>query len=236
MPRPSPQNLFLIVWLTGWSIGTFALDSGLGAELYNQHRSASFSAAQGQITHSRLIETPSRRGPMYGAEITYSFTAGPVVYTGTRLRYNPPDLPEPRDLVDQYKVDTPVTVYYDPANPRECVLSRGLAAPDAATALLALPVHAAWLLVFFILLGEAFHIGPAAEPPRPANRLPDHPLLATLVALFITSILSIITLRVTGWSINPLATGAAWALVTLAAATTFLRTRARQHRSSPRRV
>lgn len=124
------------------AVAVFLLGAGATIVGINKIRLAlsmrRWPAADGEVRSSSVLEvrtTGVRSRRRYRPEILYAFVVGGIEYTGVRrtlfaVRYGGPDYPA--KVVAQYPVGHPVTVYYDPGNPRESILIRDTALPWAA--------------------------------------------------------------------------------------------------------
>ncbi|WNJ92472.1 DUF3592 domain-containing protein [Bosea sp. 685] len=91
-------------------------------------RAKSWLPVQGRITSSRMATR--RSGVGEGATIVnipavaYSFSAGGRSYQGSRISIGDISGPFAEEALGRYPVGAAVTVYYDPADPENCVLER----------------------------------------------------------------------------------------------------------------
>ena len=106
-----------------------------------QLRACGFATKAGQITRSELAHGAIRQA---GLNMGYSYTVNGIGYMGFQYRY------DERNGVFDYKAVTNAfprgsrkTVYYDPANPSDSILSPGLAGCDLLLALFAVPLNIA---------------------------------------------------------------------------------------------
>jgi hypothetical protein len=117
------------------------------------------------------------------AAVTYEFTAGGNVYTGTRISIGENPAEGAHATVRRYAKGTTVPVYYDPDNPQNCVLERdapvsaGCLWGGAATLLLAGAVISA-----LIVQGDA--IGQALSRWVPGIQHPQMVIGSALMGLF----------------------------------------------------
>ncbi|POR57050.1 DUF3592 domain-containing protein [Bosea psychrotolerans] len=91
-------------------------------------RAKSWLPAQGRITSSRMATRRSGVGEdatiINIPAVAYSFSVGGRSYQGGRLSIGDISGPFAEEALARYPVGTAVTVYYDPADPENCVLER----------------------------------------------------------------------------------------------------------------
>jgi hypothetical protein len=117
-------GLFLAALFGGmfvWAVTEFA---ACGA-------SRDWPSAPGKVERAGVAEEVSRtmRGRKrvsHSAAVRYKYTAQGRDHTGTRVGFGPEQNYSflARELAERYRPDQPVTVYYDPADPRNAVLQR----------------------------------------------------------------------------------------------------------------
>jgi len=93
--------------------------------------SMNWLSTQGEITHSRMKESITsgqyEDKTLYSAEIRYRYWIGGREYTGSNVRFSMPDYYTPEEVqpvLDRYREESQVTVYYDPENHEEAVLEK----------------------------------------------------------------------------------------------------------------
>jgi hypothetical protein len=97
--------------------------------IIRQANASVYPTAIGQIVACRIKnETYGEGSSVIGVEAQYTYTVEEKAYTGNRYRYgfNYSNLPTgAREFVRTHPVGGPVTVYYNPSNPADAVLSAG---------------------------------------------------------------------------------------------------------------
>jgi hypothetical protein len=167
-------KVFLVVWLLGWTAGTLALDAFLAWELYHQSRTAWFVATKGVIADSEVTVRDGEEGPVYGVAVRYDYTVDGRRFTGDRYSYGQVSSEAAHDIVSSLPVDRSVTVYHDPANPADSVLTTGIGGFDLFVALFLTPFNIVLVGGWMMLIGawrqsEGADSGAAFEgSPRPA--------------------------------------------------------------------
>jgi hypothetical protein len=129
MPHSAFSSCFLLVFLGIWSLGTLTFDALIGWMVWHQARTAEFAETEGVITRSKLkSQRGSKRGVSYSLDVEYVYTIDGQTYTGTRYMYGEVSTNTRlwHDVQRELKVNKPVRVYYDPADPAEAVLRPGL--------------------------------------------------------------------------------------------------------------
>jgi hypothetical protein len=118
----------------------------IGAAIANvaikMHRAKAWLQTQGKITRSQLAVRRPPAGSEIGTavnvpDIAYAFSVAGQSYRGQRVSLGDISGSFAEEAVRRYPVGAKVTVYYDPRDPTDCVLERGLVAagpdPDAAS-------------------------------------------------------------------------------------------------------
>jgi hypothetical protein len=154
-----PYPLLLLAIWTGWLVtGDYVvLETSLRQVLAD-----GYDTTVGEIMRSELGEGALRHR---GLDIGYSYTVNGVDYTGLRYRY------DDRNGAFDYKAVTKTappgssqTVYYNPANPADSVLSPGLKGCDLLLALFAIPLNVVTFMVWIAALRsrrDRNHLAPA---------------------------------------------------------------------------
>lgn len=126
----------------------------IGAMIANvglkMRRAGSWLQAQGWITRSKLAVRRPPAGNEIGTavnvpDVAYSFSVAGRGYQGKRVSFGDISGQFTEETVRRYPVGSVVTVHYDPADPTDCVLERGLSVspPPTMAARAALPGRAA---------------------------------------------------------------------------------------------
>jgi hypothetical protein len=142
-----PRNWLPFLDTTAGTIALFALPVVvmIGAMVANvalkMRKASTWLEVEGRITRSKLMVRRPPAGNDIGTavnvpDIAYSFMAGGLSYQGRRVSLGDISGTFAEAAVRRYPVGSVVTVYYDPADPTDCVLERGLVldAPDAVDA------------------------------------------------------------------------------------------------------
>lgn len=125
--RPFGKAL-LFAFLVAVSIAVFGVLLG---EYRYAVASESWPSTQGEVLSSAV----RRSGRTRWAAVRYSYRVGGKEMVGARVRYVAPVALEwASTTVSRYPAGTPVTVYYDPEQPRESVLEPGRRAAAFAAA------------------------------------------------------------------------------------------------------
>lgn len=100
---------------------------GGGITYRNAMATQSWPTADGVITFAEIYESRDEDGTSYGLNVSYRYSVNDTPYIGTRISLA--DYSSSRSyaqgLLEQYNVDTPVTVFYDPEDPAKSVLETG---------------------------------------------------------------------------------------------------------------
>jgi len=126
---PSEPNMILIVVGGGALLGAVAAGVWLLMQWMTAKQTVDWLVAHGQITESEVQQTTTRSGQIqYHAHVEYIYKVTGKEYTGNRIKYlsrTGPQVETAERLIKPYPVGQPVSVYYSPGNPRECVLEAG---------------------------------------------------------------------------------------------------------------
>jgi len=107
----------------------------VGWSAYQQYREAkasvSWPSVQGVVNVSQVERQEPTRRVSYRAHVEYSYAVNDQQYTGRRLRLNDARSTQQsaaQAIVDRYRVGSPVTVFYDPTDPKSAALEVGVSA------------------------------------------------------------------------------------------------------------
>lgn len=105
-----------------WGVNTF----------FKANQSEAWPFVDGIIVESEMEYHRSNEGSgTYHARILYDYTVGGVLYSGDQVAYGDygsSDSSHARSIVNRYPKGQSVLVYYDPNQPEESVLERGIQA------------------------------------------------------------------------------------------------------------
>ena len=129
-----------------WSAITLVFDGFLGYGLINQLRAQAFAHTTGYVTHSEVTtDNSGDDGPTHGVDIRYHYEANGRAFEGDRFRYgagSSSDSDWANRAVNQNREGAEITVYYNPSNPSESVLSPGVDASNLMMLLFMTPFNA----------------------------------------------------------------------------------------------
>jgi len=145
--------LLLAIW-TGVLV---AGDWGVLETSARQFLAGGFSTAVGEITRIELARGAIRHR---GLDIGYSYSVNGIGYLGTQYRYDERNgALDYGAITNAFPRGSRKTVYYDPANPSDSVLSPGLDGCDLLLALFAIPFNivtfAVWVTVIHAKRGPS---------------------------------------------------------------------------------
>jgi hypothetical protein len=130
-------GVFLLAFASAWCSFVGFVDSLTGGQVVKQMASAHYPATTGQVTQSEVSPHRGSKGVTYRVTIRYSYEAAGRTWSANRLRYSTNTSPytdsfaradKAYQRTGQYPVGTTVTVYYNPKNPQDAVLSPGVTA------------------------------------------------------------------------------------------------------------
>jgi hypothetical protein len=151
----APARLILITII--WSSLALFLDGMTGRNLAKQYESNHFLTAPGRITQSEVHRYVTRKGHVrYTPKIAYSYQIGDKSFYDSRVRFvnsMSHSFEEANDIVIKYPLNADVTVYYNPNDHEEALLSPGIDDADFLMGFLLTPLNAA-MLGFWIMIGD----------------------------------------------------------------------------------
>lgn len=146
MPKQqSPAGVVgIAVFVFLWSLLTCCFDGLLIWRAERQWEAGStFQRTRGVITKSQVEVDRDDDGPSYYPDIEYRFEVAGVPFTGDQTRIGDFSTSGNRatQLVQRYPVGKVVDVFYDPEDPSDAVLQRGLDGSDHLMAMFLLPFN-----------------------------------------------------------------------------------------------
>jgi hypothetical protein len=190
--------------------------------LLRQHAAEAFPGTQGEVLSSRVTTTTGSKGSIhYHVSILYQYVVDGQTYEGRRYRYDGhPGKPAVVNAVVQaHPAGSTVTVYYNPRDPRDTVLSQAVDAQDVYVLFLFAPVTLLFLWVLLNAIQQLDWPGGSqavaggvkliSEMRYTRVRLPRYqPLMVGLAALGALSLLAGILMAADAVSGPPLTVGA----------------------------
>jgi hypothetical protein len=163
-PRWS-ERLFSAAFCLVWSAGTLAGDFFVVRGVLRQIRALGYHPTEGEVIAGAVREKADGEGTSFDVDIEYAYRVEGQEYRGRRVRYfrlwgrN-----WVSQFVGQHPPRTPVTVYYDPADPAEAILLRELDGGPLWFALFLAPFNV--VLVGFLAYGSR-RLWCGGRPGRP---------------------------------------------------------------------
>jgi hypothetical protein len=158
--------LFGTVWILGWSAGTLFFAWMTVRGIVMQARAADFPSTQGTVLDSR-VEThhDNEDGTSYTAKARYAYVVHGHRYESGKLRFGMTSggRKASESFVRQHPPGSPVTVFYDPANPALALLEPGVSGIDLFAIIFLTP----FLIIMLCSWTVAFR---AVAGPRDAQR------------------------------------------------------------------
>jgi hypothetical protein len=145
-------------WI-GWSLATATGAAGTGCYLLSAISGSvdkRWPVVAGEVTSSRMEQTPSRLGHYYKPCVQYTYAVAGVTYTGNQRRFGDDDYAfksSATSRLARYAPGTQIAVHYDPGDPSSSVLEPG---NDWIT-YYAIVFFGAWFLIALALLLGYFH-------------------------------------------------------------------------------
>jgi hypothetical protein len=148
----SANILFLIV-LVFWSVLVGVGDFVIIHFTVRQFLARNFSTARGRIVFSQVTQRRILRG---GITIRYVYSINGRNYGGSRYRYDDHSLAMRwEEAVKKFPDHAQTTVYFDPNDPRDSLLSPGVGGGDLLLLLLSAPVNVVLLLLWGAAISRA---------------------------------------------------------------------------------
>jgi hypothetical protein len=152
-----PPRIFLLPF----ALVSLAVIGGILASLchdaFNQLRAMTFASTQGVVDSSYLKQPPPGRhsGGQYDAIIAYHYSVANRQYGGNRVRYiGMTTQGWATDTVRRFAAGTHPTAFYNPSDPAEAVLIRGLQGEDLFMALFLTPFTMIMLISWVLLVAS----------------------------------------------------------------------------------
>jgi hypothetical protein len=137
-----PPKKILLLFGIVWSSLTCVFLGYLIYGTYNQWRSEWFSSTAGTVEKIEITNNShSDGGTTQGIDIVYSYHVKGRGYSASQLRYEAGSSNDSwaSDMMRQFPAGSHPTVYYNPSNPAEAVLIRGIQGEDLFLALFLTP-------------------------------------------------------------------------------------------------
>ena len=123
---PSLSDWFFpgLFFLAGWVLLFLGLRN-----VYLAHESRNWPKTEGTILSSTVRHDSTRKSGSFRAEVTYTYTAGSVSFTGDRIsfgNFGTSGTGHANAIVARYPRNAKVIVYYSPRDPSLSVLETGI--------------------------------------------------------------------------------------------------------------
>lgn len=146
-----------VVFVLFWSALTSAADFFSLRDLFGQLATYGYAATDGTITKCE-VETRhgSKGGKTHHLHVEYSYSVDNHAYVGDRYRrQSSSQRGDALAIQESYPVDSRRTVYYDPGDPAQAVLLRGLEGRDLFLPLFLTPFNlimiSGWVVIYGLL-------------------------------------------------------------------------------------
>jgi hypothetical protein len=158
-------TVFVLFWLTMWTVGTAWMDVRAVRTLVRQTAAAWYPSTTGTVVRNeRVAHAGNKGGTYYTAKVGYAYAVDGRPYEGTRVRFD-------RDSVanawaDAHPVGSAVRVYYDPRRPWDCAVETGLVGWDLGLPLVAVLFNGVALFGWWCVFTVAASPFERARAPR----------------------------------------------------------------------
>ena len=203
-PNQGCAFCFLLLFIMAWSSGVLIADADFGNGVYRAIQSLDFVPVEGKVLRCEMKKTPSDEGYSWAVDIDYTYLVDNQRFIGNRLRVGPtlPSRHGVEEFVEEHPVDSAITVYYDPANPENAVLTQGLHNSGVFLFLFLWPFNLVMLLlwgafaVFFLSTRSRLRIVYGARIIETTDEIrirlpPSGPVAAALVAAFVVAVFAV---------------------------------------------
>lgn len=119
----------LAIFAVIWTALVLCFDVFVGYGMVKAVLAQNYPSTTGEVIHSKLERHRGDDGYTYGADIHFTYAVGGQTYTSEEHSYgawNNSDSSGARKLLRKYPVGETVTVYYNPSDPSDAVLERGV--------------------------------------------------------------------------------------------------------------
>jgi hypothetical protein len=128
---------FMLVWTTGWLVGTVALDAMVWRTFSRAAIALGYQNVTGKVVRNDATSHTSSKGSTYYKyRIAYAYEVGGRTYESSRMRLDGDHVSE--EWARAHPVGSEVGVFYDPRNPAEATLATHLTTADLAFPLVAI--------------------------------------------------------------------------------------------------
>jgi hypothetical protein len=200
---------FRVGFVFFWSVCTLFFDFWVGRDIVMQLPTYRYAATNGTITKSEVTEhAGARGGTTFAFHVKYDYLVGDDQYSGEWYRYEiSVTRNDAKELARRIKVGSRHAVYYDPGDPSQAVLLRGLEGRDFFLVMFLTPFNQVMIVGWLSMCHRRFPQPQHAETGGVAVRddgmemrvfLPDHS--ATFVLSFAVVSMCILMTFVVGFS------------------------------------
>ena len=126
--RP-PDFAAIFIFALLWCYGIGVLNYTVGREVIGQWRALSFLETTGTVSASSVRSKFSKAGVKYEVDVVYSYSVSGLPYEGKRMCFGywgTSGGNAPHAWVRRHPSGSTVPVYYNPRNPSDAVLERGI--------------------------------------------------------------------------------------------------------------
>lgn len=182
--------VFLLIFSLFWTALVGFFDWKAGGQIVGQIVSTHFPVATGQITHSEVSTHGGSKKTTFGVDIQYRYDVAGRSFEGRRFRYDDvasSNFAWAQEVVAAHPVGAQTTVFYNPKNPQDAVLSPGLSGEDLMWFLFLTPFNMAMFGLWILVAGRLRYVlvHPVAggvkivqDGFRTKVRLPEFPAIA----------------------------------------------------------
>jgi len=229
---------FFLIFGLFWTVLVGAFDAITIYGMVRSEQAKSWPAVTGTITHSEIERYTDSDGTTYSADLEYVYEVDGREYAATRYRFggftSSSDRSYASGIVRAHPVGAEVDVFYNPDDPADAVLSRGVGGSDYFIALFLTPFNIVMLGLWGIGIAAVYRKvsnAPAGGVPiarRPTSIHVRLPRISTLVAAGVTAlVISFISIFVVAFvfgfgDISTTVIGVVWACVLVPAVVVFL--------------
>lgn len=154
--RSSSPLGFLLIFALFWSAFVIAFDAFLVVSAVRQERAKSYPTTTGVVVSSEVESHRSDDGTTYKPLIVYRYEVDGAEYLNDRYRYgmwSTNDHGRSQRIVDAHPPGREITVYYNPDDPQDALLSVGRSNDEVGLVIFLTPFNLIMLFLWLIVGG-----------------------------------------------------------------------------------
>ena len=157
----------MFVWLAGWTAGTGYFDYQVGRGFIKQLEARNYATTSGTIDSSQVIDKSDDDGSSYAVEVKYHYTVNGRVFSSNVFNYGTKSasLSWANSVVGMHPAGSTTSVYYNPANPQDALLTQGIDGSMLHSVVFLIPFNVIALTILYALLYGLFYRKKSTQEP-----------------------------------------------------------------------